>query len=91
MENEIFSTRDLTLAATLVTLKFYITRVDYTVEGDRNRPVGYFVFEKTQALKDAEIAYKRGEILVEPRTYQTNIHSLKAEVMNYLKSPHSNH
>lgn len=91
MEDDKYSTRDLSLAATLLTLGIFHERTDFTVEGDRNNAVGYFVFENSPELKDAEIKYRRGQVLVEPKRFMANIHQLKAEVMNYLKSPHTKH
>jgi len=89
MEDEIFSTRDLSLAATLTTLGIYHIRCDFSIEGDRNNAVGYFIFDNTKELQDMENKYRKGELLVEPKAYQASIHSLKALVMNYLKSPHT--
>ncbi len=88
MENENFTTRDLTLAATLTTLGIYHNRVDFTVEGDRNHAVGYFVFEDTEELRETETGYRKGQLLVEPRAFMSSVHQLKALVMNYLKAPH---
>lgn len=91
MEKDIFSTRDLALAATLLTLRFYHIRCDFSLEGEKNNAVGYFIFESTPELRDAELKYRRGLITVEPKAFMSNIHQLKAEVMNYLKSPHTTH
>lgn len=88
MEKE-FSTRNLVLAATLVTLKVFYNRIDFTFEGEKNNPVGYFIFEETEELKDIETKFRRGELLVEPKEFMTNVHQLKSEVMNYLRSPHN--
>lgn len=88
-EAPIFSTRDLYLASTLVTLKFFMVGIDYQIEGDKNLPVGYFKFEDTRALQEAKQKYTQGMLMIEPKTFVTNIHSLKAEVMNVYKNPHS--
>lgn len=85
---EIFSTRDLTLAATLITLKFPLLRIDYQIEGNRNMPVGYFVFEETAYVKDARRKFAQSLLSVEPKLFMTNVHSLKAEVTNAFKNPH---
>jgi len=84
-----FSTRDLYLATTLITLRFYMVGVDYQVEGDRRLPVGYFKFEDTEDLQDAIKKFKQGLIAVEPRAFVTNLRSLKAEVNNVYKNPDS--
>lgn len=89
VEKTVFSTRDMSLASTLVTLQCYMIGVDYQQEGDMNRPVGYFNFEDTSELRDIESKYWRGELLVEPRTFVTNLRSLKARVTNMYKNPNS--
>lgn len=88
-EENIFSTRDLTLAATLMTLKFLMTGVDYQIEGSKSNPVGYFKFEDTQRLKDARQKYTQSLLSVEPKLFMTNVHTLKAEVTNAFKNPHN--
>ncbi len=86
----IYSTRDLYLAATLVTLKFLLIRTDYQHEGQKNQAIGYFVFEDTPELRDARQKYMQGLILVEPQDYVQKMHSLKAEVQNMSMNPHTN-
>jgi len=86
----IYSTRDLYLAATLVTLKFFLIRTDMQIEGQANRPIGYFVFEDTAELREARQKYLQGMILIEPQDYVQKMHSLKAEVQNLSLSPHQN-
>lgn len=92
MENEekkYFSTRDLYLATTLITLGFYMSGVDYQVEGDKQLPVGYFQFEESEELVETLKKYRQGQLFVEPRQFATNLRSLKAEVNNVYKSPYS--
>ncbi|MDO8604014.1 MAG: hypothetical protein Q7K40_01210 [bacterium] len=86
-DNKIFSTRDLTLAATLVTHKFLMEGVDLQIEGTNKRPVGFFRFSRTQELEDVRRRYSQGLLSVEPKTFMTNIHSLKADVENCYKNP----
>ena len=88
-KNETYSTRDLYLATTLVTLRFFMTNIDYQVEGERRLPVGYFNFDKTPELEEATRKYLQGQLAVEPRTYVTNLKSLKSEVNNMYKGPRS--
>jgi len=91
-ENEnLFSTRDLYLAATLVTLKFYMNGVDFQIEGERSMPVGYFKFEESPELREAEKKFWQGLLAVEPRAFITNMRGLKAQVSNVYKGPHQNH
>ena len=73
-ENKIFSTRDLYLAATLVTLKFYLTGIDYQIEGTKNLPIGYFKFESTPEVMEAKAKYMQGLLSVEPKLYITNLY-----------------
>jgi hypothetical protein len=87
-ENEIFSTRDLYLAATLVTLKFFSTGIDYVVEGEKNNPIGFFKFEDTPEIQEAKSKYMQGLLLVEPKAFVTNLKSLKSEIVNIYKNPH---
>lgn len=87
-QNDIFSTRDLNLAATLVTLKFELTGIDYQIEGDRNQPIGYFKFLNTPEIQDTRSKYNQGLLMVEPRSFITNMKSLKSEIVNIYKNPH---
>lgn len=90
MENKtIFSTRDLYLATTLVTLKFYMTGIDIQYEGSRNQSIGYFKFEDTPEINDAKQQYIQGLLTVEPKAFVTNMHSLKAEIVNAQNNPNS--
>ncbi len=84
--NEIFSTKDLTLAATLISLKFRMERIDYQIEGDRK--VGYFKFPNTDALRDAEQQFWQGLVSIEPKNFMTIIRALKAQINNVYKNPH---
>ena len=86
-----FSTRDLYLASTLVTLKFLMEGIDFQIEGEKNQPVGYFKFMNSASLQEARKKYSQGLLSVEPKTFVTAMHSLKAEVMGVYKSPHSSY
>lgn len=83
------STRDLALAATLITLKFFNIGIDYVIEGTKNNPIGYFKFEDTAALREAKQKYLQGLIQVDPREFMHNMHTLKAEVTNMTTNPHN--
>ena len=39
---KLFTTRDLYLASTLVTLKFFMVKIEYMIEGTKNQAVGWF-------------------------------------------------
>ena len=86
---EIFSTRDIYLAATLITLKFYLIGTDFQIEGSKNMPIGYFKFEKTPEILEAQTKYVQGLLSVEPKLFVTNLKSLKSEVINRYNNPHS--
>ena len=90
MEDKIFSTRDLYLAATLVSLKFYLTGIDYQIEGDKNSPIGYFKFDNTPEIQETKSKFTQGLLLVEPKSFVTNLRSLKSEIVNIYKNPHMN-
>lgn len=92
MENkqeEMFSTRDLYLAAVLVSLKFELTGVDYQVEGEKQTPIGYFCFKNSADLKNAENRYWSNTLAVEPRAFINNLRGLKSRVTTVYKSPHT--
>ena len=87
--NNIFSTRDLYLASTLVTLRFPLVGIDYQVEGLKSKPIGYFNFEETKELLDARSQYNQSLLSVEPKLFISNLQSLKAEVVNMFQNPNS--
>lgn len=89
MKNQIFSTRDINLAATLITLKFYLLGIDYQIEGVKNQPVGYFKFEDTEDLKEAKLKFMQSLLSVEPKLFTTNLKSLKSEIIGAFKNPHT--
>jgi hypothetical protein len=86
----VFSTRDLNLAAVLITLKFELTGVDYQIEGDKGTPIGYFNFKNSNDLNNAENKYWSNSLAVEPRTFINNLRGLKARVTTVYKSPRTN-
>lgn len=84
-----FSTRDIYLASTLVTLRFKCSRIDYQIEGLKPKPIGYFVFEDTPELREIRSQYNQSLLLVEPKLFISNLQSLKAEVTNMGQNPNS--
>jgi hypothetical protein len=84
-----FSTRDLYLASTLVTLRFPLLGIDYQVEGIKPKPIGYFKFEDSPELHDARNKYNQSLLTVEPKLFISNLQSLKAEVVNMFQNPNS--
>ena len=89
-EDKIYSTRDLSLAATLLCLDYNLVGIDFQVEGMANRPIGYFNFTDSKELRDSEQDYLRGKVLVDPKLFMTNLHMLKAQVVNIRNSPEQN-
>lgn len=84
-----FSTRDLYLASTLVTLRFPLLGVDYQVEGIKPKPIGYFKFEDSPELHKARNHYNQSLLMVEPKLFISNLQSLKSEVVNMFENPSS--
>lgn len=84
---EIYQTRDLVLATTLLTLKFQLLGIDIQIEGSHPNAIGYFKFEESPDLLVAEQRYMNRELAVEPITFSMNMKSLKARVLNATKKP----
>lgn len=87
-DDNLFSTRDLHLATTLITLKFPLKGIDYQIEGPKGDVNGYFKFEDSVSLREARQKYMQSLLSVEPKLFVTNMRSLKAEVANFKKNPH---
>lgn len=87
VQDNIFSTRDLSLASTLMCLRFPLMGIDYQIEGMRSRPIGYFKFERTPAIEDAKKRYLQSMLMVVPQSYDQAKEALKAEVINYRLNP----
>lgn len=88
-DKTIFSTRDLYLASTLVTLRFPMIGIDYQVEGIKPKPIGYFKFEETPELHEVRSKYNQSLLVVEPKLFISNLQSLKSEVVNMFQNPTS--
>jgi len=86
-ENEIFSTRDLWLASALVALDFFVVNINFQIEGAKRRPVGYFEFEKTPELEEAEKKFWTRQLLIEPKALVESMKSLKSRVVNTENNP----
>lgn len=87
-ESDIYSTRDIYLSATLLTLRFTLTGIDYQYEGERNKPVGYFQFNSSPELYAACDNYWNKKLAIEPNEFVTNLRGLRAQINNYYKNPH---
>lgn len=86
-KNDIYVTRDLYLAAAFLTLKFDVLDINFQIEGRKPDPVGYFTFEKTKDLLEAETQYFKGNLALEPREYVGNMKALKSRISNASRNP----
>lgn len=86
-----FSTRDLYMASTFVTLKFAMIGMDVQYEGSRSMPVAYFKFPDSPSLQDAKRKYIQGLLMVEPKSFVLNMRALRAEIANFVNNPHKSH
>lgn len=89
-EPKMFSTRDISLAAALMSTNFKLAGINYQIEGLHPKQIGYFYFVETQALTNQIGKYLQGDVLVEPREFTNNIRTLKAEVVGTYKNPNNN-
>jgi len=89
MENniEIFSTKDLALAATLISLKFPMYGYDMVYEGTKPTEKAYFKFKKDAHLEDAIMKYRSRLLAIEPQLLVSTIRDLKQEINNEMSSP----
>ena len=85
--SEEYVTRDLHLAAALVTSGLGLDGVDVQQEGSDQKRIGYFRFASSDELKAAIRSYQAGNSLVEPRAYSANVKSLKSAVGSTVRAP----
>jgi hypothetical protein len=84
---ETYSTRDIYLSATLLSLRFTLVGINYQYEGERNKPVGYFQFEESPQLMTAREDYWNKKIAIEPQELFTNLRGLRAQINDQYKNP----
>ena len=89
-KSETYSTRDINLAAALMTYNFFMTNIDFQIEGSEGKMVGYFAFDKTPELEQVEKDYWQRKLTVEPREFILNLRSLKSQVNSVYKNPRNN-
>ena len=82
-KNDGFSTRDITLVATLKAIGYNILFVEFQLENGRD--VGYFTFEDSEALQKDVNRFYNGEILVEPKKFMLELKAAKSRVTSYYK------
>jgi len=88
-KNKTYETRELSLAATLMTVGFELTGINYQVEGQASQPIGYFLFENSRDLGDAIQKFWAGKLAVEPRSFMQNLRGLRSQTNSKYKSPNS--
>jgi hypothetical protein len=86
-DKDIWTTRDISLAGTLVTLEFPLIDISYQIEGVRSQPTGYFNFRDSEKLQVAVKSFWEGKLAVEPRALMASIRSLKSQVSTVYKNP----
>ena len=89
IKKQTFSTRDLYLASTLVTLRFPLLSIDMQIEGIKPKGIGYFNFEMTAELRETLTKHNQSLLLVEPKTFISNLQGLKSSVVNMQNNPMS--
>jgi len=87
MDEKNYSTRDLTLASTLLTLEFELVNISFQYEGTKNLPIGYFEFKNNSNLESTIQKYWSRGLAVEPMLFQSNVRALKSQIHNQYKSP----
>lgn len=85
---EMFSTRDIELATSLVLCGYEVENIDFQVEGEKGNVVGYFLFERTQNLIQTEKDFWAGRLSFEPKRFAFQQKSLKNRVINGGNGPH---
>jgi len=85
-----FSTKDLYLASTLITLGHEMDGIDFQIEGLKQKPIGYFLFQETDDLINTIRLFWQGKLTIEPRQFMTNLWSLKSQIETVYRSPHTN-
>ena len=83
----VYSTRDIYLSSTLLTLRFELLGIDYQYEGERDKPVGYFQFEESPQLFAACDDYWNKKLSVEPNEFVASLRGLRAQLNNHYKNP----
>ena len=80
---ETFSTCDIVLASTLLTLKFPV--LDYEIEyrGSKTNSTTYFLFEDSARFQDAKMKITNKLVTVEPYTFHSNLRMLKSQIRNF--------
>jgi hypothetical protein len=89
METKNFSLRDLYLASTLISLGFEMTGIDYQLEGGEKgeKLVGYFNFDYSDDIVEAEKKYWAGKLAIEPKSFITNLKGIRSQLKNTNNGP----
>jgi hypothetical protein len=87
LDEEFYTTRDLTMAATLVCLHFPLEGYEVQYEGIRPKPRFYFKFTQSVGLDKAINKILNKDTAVEPYTFWGNIRMLKSLMDNDKNRP----
>jgi hypothetical protein len=88
-ENNYFTTRDIHLATALMTLKYPLECVDYSYEGEKDKPVAFFNFKYSDDIRKTEREYWQGLLAVEPRNFMSNYRYMRAYIANEINNPNN--
>ena len=88
-EQTTLTTRDINLAAVLMTYNFFMSNIEFQIEDSDGKTVGYFVFERTPEIEKVEKDYWQRKLTVEPRDFILNLRSLKSQVNSIYKRPNA--
>lgn len=87
-EEEFYVTRDIKLAAILLTLKFPLEGYDIQYEGRKISPIFYFKFKNSDRIVEASVQAINRQINVEPFTFSSHMNTLKSIMVNEKKRNH---
>lgn len=88
IEEEFYITRDIKLAAILLTLKFSLEGYDIQYEGRKVKPIFYFKFKNNERIQEASIKALNRQINVEPYMFTSHMNALKSIMKNETERNH---
>jgi len=87
-KEKLFTTKDIYLATTLVSLKNFINNIDFQYEGNNRKLVAYFSFSDNDLVRKTVDKYFRRELAIEPNNFIMNLKGLKSQISSVFKNPH---
>jgi hypothetical protein len=88
-DSEHYTTCDINLATTLITLKYLMEGVDYAYEGEKNRPTAFFKFTNSEDLDRTVMEYGQGRLAVEPKMFMSNYRYIRAYITEKFRNPNN--